>query len=162
MLILLCIAALCALTIVAGTLYAVALRAVPGTRADSGARGAPYAPADTAHGDGTGARTEEAAFVDTGRRRITLKTEEGGSQPVLVVKASIPYAKNDTAAREELVKNIPEIRGAIDGYFSEFTLAELQTEDEGDIKREILKRIQQILVLNKPQEIFFEEFIFFE
>lgn len=147
-LVLLCLAGLCVIIIAAGTLFAI----TNGT----GKAGA------TESGEKTQEETGTRSFLETGRLRIELEAPEGGGSSVLVVKASIPYTKKDTTFQEELVKNLPEIKNIITGTFSSLNYEEIQSIGEKKLKKEIIDKINGILVLEKLKEIYFEEFIFFE
>ena len=102
-------------------------------------------------------------YLDLGRARIQLEGEKAGDAgALLIVKATIPYSPADTQFQEELVRKLPEIREAVRGFFSLYTLSELQATAESELKAQLLKRLDRILVLGQPEDIYFEEFIFFE
>ena len=106
---------------------------------------------------------ETREFLDIGRARIQLegeKADEPGA--LLIVKAAIPYSPADGQFQEELVRKLPEIREAVRSFFSLYTLSELQATPEAELKAQLLKRLDRILVLGNPEDIYFEEFIFFE
>ena len=149
-LVLLCIAAALVVAIIAGTIYA----RVTGLISPRGRAAA------TAASSGA---EEERGFLDAGRARIQLVPESGSeSGAILVVRALIPYSASDGQFQEELLQKLPEIRDIIRGFFSLYTLSELQATPEQELKALLLERLNRLLVLGKPEEIYFEEFIFFE
>ena len=150
-LVLLSIAAALALAIFAGTIYARVTN-----RASS--RG------ETASAAGAGAQTgEDRGFLEVGRTRVVLAPETGSeTSALLIVKTSIPYSLSDGQFQEELIRKLPEIRDTVRAFFSLYTLSELQSTPESEIKEKLLARLNNLLVLGKPDEIYFEEFIFFE
>ena len=145
-LILLCIAGLCVIIIIAGTIFALAGKIGAG---------------ETAAGTPVPGYEEDRAFLDTGRLRIELESDDGTTS-VLVVKAALPYRKTDSAFREELVKNLPEIKSIITGVFSSMDSGEIQDKGEKALRQEVIDKINGILVLGELEEIYFEEFIFFD
>ena len=102
-------------------------------------------------------------FLDVGRTRVQLEGEKAGeSGALLIVKAAIPYSPADGQFQEELVRKLPEIRETVRSFFSLYTLSELQATPESELKAQLLKRLKNVLVLGQPEDIYFDEFIFFE
>lgn len=156
-LILLVIAALLVLGILAGTLYAFAAGIWP-------ADGAETAGSRTGNGAAvSGAEIPDTAYLDLGRLRIALAPEAPEQHAaVLLVKAVLPYPAADGPFQEELARKLPDIRQTIRDSLSQKTLAEIRAAPEEELKNGLLDNIRKLLVLGSPQEIFFEEFIFFE
>lgn len=156
-LILLVIAALLVLGILAGTLYAFAAGIWPADGADA---------AGSRTGNGaaaSGAGIPDTAYLDLGRLRIALAPEAPEQHAaVLLVKAVLPYPAADGPFQEELARKLPDIRQTIRDSLSQKTLAEIRAAPEEELKNGLLDNIRKLLVLGSPQEIFFEEFIFFE
>ena len=102
-------------------------------------------------------------YLDIGRTRVQLEPERGSDAGGLViVKAAIPYSPADAQFQEELIRKLPEIRETVRAFFSLYTLTELQATPERELKEQLLKRLGRVLVLDQPEDIYFEEFIFFE
>ena len=103
------------------------------------------------------------AFLDVGRVRVQLAPEAGSDTgALLIVKAAIPYSAADGQFQEELAAKLPEIRDTVRSFFSLYTLSELQGAPEDELKEKLLERIGRRLILGKPDEIYFEEFVLFD
>ena len=102
-------------------------------------------------------------YLDIGRTRVQLEPEKGDEAGGLViVKATLPYSPADMQFQEELIRKLPEIREAVRTFFSLYTLSQLQATPESELKSQLLKRLKNVLVLGQPEDIYFDEFIFFE
>ena len=79
----------------------------------------------------------------------------------LVVSIFFPFDKNDTEFYEEISVKNESLTAIISGYFVFYTYDDLKTKGENSIKEEILKKMNDKLVLSKIEELFFEEFVYF-
>ncbi len=101
---------------------------------------------------------EFSSFNELGRIR-TIPAKSDGSQ-TLIITAWFSYTKNDVEFHEELARKSKEIKNTIIKYVSSHTKEELQTMGEKKVKEELKYLINNLLVLNKIQEIYFSEYIF--
>ena len=68
----------------------------------------------------------------------------------------------DTEFYEELSRKNPEIKNIIIDYFKAYTKNQLIAMGEITIKNDLLQKINEQLVLNKIQNIYFSEFTYLE
>lgn len=79
----------------------------------------------------------------------------------IVISVYFPFEKADTEFYEEISVKNESIKSVISSYFPEYSLEELKRNGENVVKADLLKNINEKLVLNKIDEIYFEEYIFF-
>jgi flagellar basal body-associated protein FliL len=91
--------------------------------------------------------------------KIRTSTKDGIP---LVVSIYFPFDKNDTEFYEEISVKNESLKAIISGYFVVYTYDDLKTKGENFIKEEILRKMNDKLVLSKIEELFFEEFVYFD
>ncbi len=101
---------------------------------------------------------EFSSFKQLGRIRISLATD--GSAQTLIISPWFSYTKDDSEFHEELSRKTKEIKNTIIKYLSSRTKEELQSMGEEKIKEELKYLINNLLVLNKIQQVYFSEYIF--
>ena len=80
----------------------------------------------------------------------------------LVISVYFPFEKADTEFYEEISVKNESLKSVISSFFLEYSLEELKSKGESFVKREILQNINKKLVLSQIQEIYFEEYVFFD
>jgi flagellar basal body-associated protein FliL len=144
------IAAVLALILLAGTVYALVLRGKgekPGT-------------ATAAQGDPLLLEAEiDGMFTGIGR----IRASTGSPEPATVILSiAFPYSPRDRAFSEELAARIGDFRaGAID-YFVSFSTDELRQKDEAAIKAELLGRFNGLLRLGQITTLYFSDYLIIE
>ena len=104
-----------------------------------------------------------SSFTGIERLRVVTKSEKDGENGTSIVLTPwFSYTKDDTEFLEELSKKVPKIKSIIRSWFSLYSLSELKKMGENAMKMELLDQINEILVLNKIQEIYFSEFIYLD
>lgn len=101
---------------------------------------------------------EFSSFKQLGRIRISLATDT--SAQTLIITPWFSYTKDDSEFYEELSRKTKEIKNTIIKYLSSHTKEELQSMGEEKIKEELKYLINNLLVLNKIQQVYFSEYIF--
>jgi flagellar basal body-associated protein FliL len=145
--VLLGIAAALALVLIAGTLYALAVR--PGGAAPS---------AQTGQASG-GRFSDNGVFTGIGR----LRASTAGPDPATVIlSVTFPYRPEDKPFAEELASHIADFRNAARGYFSSLSIAELREKDESAVKADILHRYNLLLRLGRIETVYFNEYLVIE
>lgn len=104
-----------------------------------------------------------SSFTGIERLRVVTKGEkEGVNGTSIVLTPWFSYTKDDNEFLEELSKKVPKIKSVIRTWFSLYTLSELKKMGENAMKMQLLDQINEVLVLNKIQEIYFSEFIYLD
>lgn len=104
-----------------------------------------------------------SSYKGLGKMRIVTEPDrKSGKVSTVVVSAILSYTKDDQDFFEELSRKNPALKEIFSNYFSSKTKAELQSKGEKKIKTDLLSKLNQVLVLNKIQDIYFEDFIFIE
>lgn len=104
-----------------------------------------------------------SSYKGLGKMRIVTEADKKtGKVSTVVTSAILSYTKDDQDFYEELSRKNPEIKSIFTTYFSSKTKTQLQEKGENRIKNELLSEINKNLVLNKVQDIYFEDFIFIE
>lgn len=108
-------------------------------------------------------QTEYYSFKNMERIRIVPAGEEGQSvNATIIVTPYFSYQKDDTAFYEELSRKNQIIKSTIVNYFSSKKITELKSLGENQVKKQLLSEINENLVLNKIQEIYFSEYVFLQ
>ena len=104
-----------------------------------------------------------ASYTGIERIRAVTESEEKFPNGVsVVITPWFSYTEGDTEFFEELSRKSSQIKSIIVLYFSRHTYSDLKKTGEKRIKAELLKEINEKLVLNKIKEIYFSEYIFLE
>lgn len=99
---------------------------------------------------------EYALYGDLGQ----LRAVTADNPPVTVIlKPFLEYKASDTVFQEELVSKKDGIKKAVLDWFSLESAYRLSSELPQDIKRMLMERINNQLILGKIHNIYFEEFI---
>lgn len=91
--------------------------------------------------------------------RIRSATKDGIP---IVISVYFPFPKDDIDFYEELSIKNESLKSEIVRYFTNYSYDELKIKNENSIKREVINQLNEKLVLNKIETIYFEEFIFFD
>lgn len=100
-----------------------------------------------------------AVFAELGLLRLT--TSDSPSITV-VVSPFMPYAANDIAFQEELVRKTGTLKSVFIGWFGSHSALELKNLGEKNIKKKLIEKINSHLVLGQISALYFEEFTVFE
>ena len=95
-------------------------------------------------------------------RAVTAPDEKHTDGVSLIVTPWFSYTAGDTEFFEELSRKSPELRSVIVVYFHGHAYPELKKIGERKIKDQLLEEINSKLVLNRINEIYFSEYVFFE
>lgn len=93
--------------------------------------------------------------------RTKTKIDKNGNFSTVVISVTFEFQGEDFSFREEFDSKRPEIKNLISTYFNSFTENEIQKKGELKIKAELLSKINEMLVLQKFTEIYFDEYMFF-
>ena len=80
----------------------------------------------------------------------------------IVISDYFPFEKADTEFYEELSLKNESIKSVISSYFPKYSLEELRKKGENVVQLDLLKSINEKLVLSKISEIYFDEYVFFD
>lgn len=80
----------------------------------------------------------------------------------IVISVYFPFEKADTEFYEELSLKNESIKFVISSYFPKYSLEELRKKGENVVQSDLLKSINEKLVLSKISEIYFDEYVFFD
>lgn len=117
----------------------------------------------TAQGYSETDNTVYSAYKKIGKlRAVTASDQKDKRGTTIIIHPYFSYAAGDTEFYEELVRKNPEIKAIITNYFSSYTKNQLTAMGETTIKNDLLQKINQQLVLNKIQNIYFSEFTYLE
>lgn len=100
-----------------------------------------------------------AIFAELGLLR--LATADSPSRTV-VVSPFMPYSSTDLAFREELVRKIGTLKSVFTGWFGSHTASEIKNLGEKEIKKQLVERLNNHLVLGQISTLYFEEYTIFE
>ena len=101
------------------------------------------------------------AFTKIGKLRAATKPGKNGKSLCILVTPVLQYQGNDKPFFEELDSKQKDIKELIYSYFSAMTEDQLKQKNEEEIKADLLKKINSILVLQKIQAVYFNDFMFF-
>ena len=103
------------------------------------------------------------SYKNLGRIRAVTATEKNKkSGTTVVLTPLISYTKDDKEFFEELSRKNAMIKSVFVNYFSARTISQLKSKTDQQIKTELLAELNEILVLNKIQDIYFEDLIFLD
>lgn len=116
------------------------------------------------HEDPLPKETNTSSFTQIGQLRIYTKPDSDEKRSVVILSPWISYTKSDgdTAFFEELASKSQKIRSIFLNYFSQRTKEELLKTPEDKIKYELKVYVNEILVLGKIEEIFFNDYQFLD
>ncbi|MDR0376324.1 MAG: flagellar basal body protein FliL [Spirochaetaceae bacterium] len=141
-------AAVLALVLLAGTLYALVFR--------SGGTGPQRRTRESLPRQSI---TDGGVFTGIGR----LRASTAGPEPVTVILSVVfPYPLNDKAFMEELASQIANFRNTTQEYFVSLPTEELRRKDDDLIKAEILHRYNRLLRLGQIETLYFSEYLVIE
>lgn len=102
-------------------------------------------------------------FAGLGRIRCSTKPENENSINIpVVISPWFNYNSEDLQFYEELSKKSGLLKAVVVSYFSENTKSYFLKIGEKSVKSELIKRMNEKLVLGKIQELFFSEYIFLD
>jgi flagellar basal body-associated protein FliL len=144
------LAALAALTLIGGTVYALVFRPASGSTRDGDQEETrlPVGPLKPAEVD--------SVFTGIGRIRTFTAPPEGAT---VILSIAFPYASADKVFSEELASRIGDFRTGTAAYFASFSTVELRQKDESAIKAELLERFNSILRLGQIGILYFNDYI---
>jgi len=96
-----------------------------------------------------------------GKMWIPLKTEKNENAVTLIVSPWFEY-KEDRAFYEEMDRKHANLKKITFNYFSSMSMKEIKSRDEKLIKEELVRRINEILILGKIDKVLFNDFQFLE
>ena len=102
---------------------------------------------------------EKTVFLGLGRIRAITKDEP---PKTLILSPFFSYLTSDTPFLEELTKKCSVLKGCIVDWFKNYTGEEILSLSEDYIKSEIARILNEKLVLEQIDELFFEEFLLIE
>lgn len=141
-------AAVLALVLLAGTLYALVFRPA-GTEP----------PRRTPENGRVPDAAVSGVFTGIGR----LRASTAGPEPATVIlSVTFPYPQDDKPFMEELASRITNFRNIAREYIAAFSAEELRREDETSIKAEILRRYNLLLRLGQIETLYFNEYLIIE
>jgi flagellar basal body-associated protein FliL len=143
------IAAVLALVLLAGTLYAFILS--PDRTAQAPEAGFPQSSADGF----------QAPDIFTAIGQIRSSTT-GPNPSTVIFSVTFPYPADDKPFMEELNSQIVNFRNTTYEYFASLSTEELRRKDEPAIKTEILHRYNLLLRLGRIETLYFNEFLVIE
>jgi len=118
-------------------------------RGASSGQAQPPEPNDTA-------RLDDLAFF----KLDPLIVNPAGSDGERYLKAAVTFEMYDAEIQQELDKRLPQIKNQVNNVLSSKTVAQLQTiEDREKLRREILKRVNGMLVSGRISNVYFEEYV---
>jgi len=102
------------------------------------------------------ARLDDLAFF----KLDPLIVNPAGSDGERYLKAAVTFEMYDAEIQQELDKRLPQIKNQVNNVLSSKTVAQLQTiEDREKLRREILKRVNGMLVSGRISNVYFEEYV---
>ncbi len=102
------------------------------------------------------ARLDDLAFF----KLDPLIVNPAGSDGERYLKAAVTFEMYDAEIQQELDKRLPQIKNQVNNVLSSKTVAQLQTiEDREKLGREILKRVNGMLVSGRISNVYFEEYV---
>lgn len=110
----------------------------------------------------TPAESKTASYKNIGRIRTVTASKKNENGTTVVLTPLLSYTKGDEEFFEELSRKNAMIKSVFINYFSSQTAEELKRKDDAQIKKELSAQINELLVLNKIQDIYFEDLIFLD
>ena len=111
----------------------------------------------------TPAKEKFSSYKEIGQlRAVTLPQKNKANGTTVVIKPILSYTKDDQDFFEELSRKNMAIKTIFTQYFSSETAESFKKKGEAKIKNELLERLNKTFVLNKVQDIYFEELIFLD
>lgn len=90
-----------------------------------------------------------------------LIVNPAGSDGERYLKASVTLEMGDLAVQQEIDKRLPQIKNQINNILSSKTIAQIQTnEDRKNLQREILEKVNGMLIKGRVSNVYFEEFVY--
>lgn len=102
---------------------------------------------------------EKTTFTKIGQLRTGTKKTFSENSATMIVTPILEYKGNDDQFYEELDSKTVLLRKIIVDYFSNHTLSELNKKGEYKVKEELMKKINEQLVLQKIQQLYFSEYL---
>lgn len=103
------------------------------------------------------------SYKNLGRiRAVTAPEKDKKSGTTVVLTPLISYTKDDKEFFEELSRKNAILKSIFVNYFSARTTSQLKSKTDQKLKTELLSELNEILVLNKIQDIYFEDLIFLD
>ncbi|MDR2096565.1 MAG: flagellar basal body-associated FliL family protein [Treponema sp.] len=143
-------AAVLALVLLGGTIYALAFRG-KGEKAEAAA---------PAPGENPPVETElDGMFTGIGRIRASTGAPESAT---VILSIAFPYSPQDKAFSGELASRIGDFRAGVIDYFASFSTEELRQKDEAALKAELLERFNKMLRLGQLTTLYFSDYLIIE
>jgi flagellar basal body-associated protein FliL len=114
---------------------------------------------------GTADRDQAGVFTGIGRLRIPVAAyggAGGAEKATLILSVAFPYPPGDRAFAEELASRVGDFRRIAADYFSSRSAEELRNPDEENLKAELLRRYNAILMLGNIEDLYFNDLLIFE
>ncbi len=105
-------------------------------------------------------KADATSFDLIGQLRIATRPDSQDKKSVLILHPWLKYDSSDTALYEELDRKLPAIKSIFMRYFQTRTKQELLQKEEDQIKTELKAQINELLVLGKISEIYFNDYIY--
>ena len=102
------------------------------------------------------------AFTELGQLRTATAPDQDDRRTVIIITPWLEYTNTDAAFYEELHTKLRSVRAVITGYFSAYTKEQLLAQSELAIKRTLLARINELLVLGSISALYFNDYQFLE
>lgn len=99
---------------------------------------------------------EGQTFTGIGRIRVSTKDPQPG---MVIIFVSFVYYPDDKTFSEELALRVGDFRSIIEDYIGSFSVTELHTLSEENIKAELLRRFNALLRLGQIETLFFSDFM---
>ena len=106
--------------------------------------------------------TKLNAFTELGQVRAVTKKDEDQSYSIVVIKPWFSYPAGDSVLLEELYRKEKQFVSIIQEYYASRTKNQIRSIGEEKIKSDLKKSINENLVLGKINDIYFDEYLFFE
>jgi flagellar FliL protein len=108
-------------------------------------------------------KTDEAVYLEnlTFFRLDPMIVNPAGSNGERYLKATISLEMTNPGIRAELGKRVPQIKNQINNILSSKSISQLQTnEDKEKLRRDILDRVNGMLVTGRITNVYLEEFVY--
>ncbi len=102
----------------------------------------------------------KTSFDLIGQLRIGTKPDSQDKKSVLILHPWLEFDSSDTELYEELDRKLPAIKSVFLRYFQSRTKQELTQKEESSIKDELKNQINELLVLGKITQIYFNDYIY--
>lgn len=104
-----------------------------------------------------------SSYKELGKMRaVTAPEKNADSGATVVISPLLSYTLDDEDFYEELARKNSQLKSIFINYYSGHTKSELKSKGEARVKAELLSQLNQILVLNKIQDIYFNDYVFLE